>query len=248
MNLARTRLLGIILLGCLLSGCDSTPNIEVVQTDYRLVSQSGNSRLELVHSSGKRYRLSNKWLTVTGQTAGANRPGTEPLIGPAHFFHRVSSFRIHSGLVGLHLVSLRRIPAAGSDIIGQDRFLVLNTSLNKITPGRVNYSLSMQQTTAFNCLQTQNKLYVIADVDRDGYMDIGVQKELLGCQEQFDPVAGGNVLTRPVYVKTRPVWYRFNGNAWQHDRKYDGKAIPGHARSLPLIGMEKSLVQQQKSH
>jgi hypothetical protein len=152
----------------------------------------------------------------------------------------VTSFPIGNGKIGLQLSSYE-IQAEGSAqaAAGRDVFLIFDPKSSAVFRGGIERGITKERVRSQGCFEASMEHYFLADVDSDGFADIGVVKEELQCLTKSD--ADGDTIIGPFYKNHQVVWYVFKENAWKLEPNFSGK-FPEHYLELPLIGIDRSPV------
>lgn len=153
-----------------------------------------------------------------------------------HYSKEVSSFPIGNGRVGLHLSSYDLTREGTSHAAaGRDVFLLFDPRSLAVTNGGIQRGVTKWRVRSEGCLSGAAEHYLLADVDGDGLMDIGVIKDEIKCVDKYNQ-AEDKEWKEPHYTQYPAVWYVFRGNSWQLDPSCSGE-IPPIVTQLPLIGM-----------
>ena len=152
----------------------------------------------------------------------------------------VTSFPIGNGKIGLQLSSYE-IQAEGSAqaAAGRDVFLIFDPKSSAVFRGGIERGITKERVRSQGCFEASIERYFLADVDSDGFTDIGVVKEELQCLTKSD--ADGDTIIGPFYKNHQVVWYVFKKNVWKLEPNFSGK-FPEHYLELPLLGIDRSPV------
>jgi hypothetical protein len=160
----------------------------------------------------------------------------------------VTAFEMGRDLTGIHISSYD-IQEEGSlqAAEGRDVFLVIDRRANRLEPGLVDLGVTKWRARYMGCFEAGATAFLLADIDQDGVLDIGAEREEIECREvtrvdddgsEIDGVDG------PHYVRHPLRWHTFRDGRWRHDAKLDGRS-PGPELphwELPLIGIAKTPV------
>lgn len=147
----------------------------------------------------------------------------------------VTSFPIGNGRIGLHLSSYD-ITREGTShaAAGRDVFLVFDPKSLVLTKGGIRRGVTKWRVRSEGCLSAAAEHYLLADVNGDGLIDIGVVKDEIECVDQYNR-AEDKEWKEPRYRQYAAVWYVFRGSAWHLESIYSRK-LPASLVELPLIG------------
>ncbi len=154
----------------------------------------------------------------------------------------VTSFKINDNLTGLNLSSYD-ILAEGSaqSASGKDVFLILHSN-GTISSGEISLGLTKSRSRSEGAFYSATTHFVLADVDSNGSIDIGVIKEEIYYNRETvqDSIEGEWEQIEGPFFKQEPVeWYQFNQNRWN---KSNFAILPDNVDDLPLIGLHFSPV------
>lgn len=153
----------------------------------------------------------------------------------------VTSFPIGNGMKALHISSYkdqeRGSARAGA---GRDLFLIYDPESQTLAKGLVGMGVTKSRLRVEGCFSALSNRFLIADVNHDRQMDIGIKKEELSCVlKSYDDI---ETMAGPYYKQSPIKWYPYDGKSWSYDNQYDG-LIPFKFKELPLIGMERTTVE-----
>lgn len=124
--------------------------------------------------------------------------------------------------------------------IGRDVFLVLDEQ-NHLHAGLVDLGETKERYRAQGCFEALSSKFLLADINNDRALDIGVMQEKLHCRpvvrDEVDGVEG------PYYEVEPTRWYVFGDDKWSYDATLDGR-FPARRPywSVPLINMTMTTV------
>ena len=199
-------------------------DIGVIQ--FKLLSDSSRFSLQIIERD-KHWQLSipSSWLIPkendeTVYVSGFNYDET------------ITSFRIGGGLTGIQISSYD-IQKGGSAqaAAGRDVFLVYNRQENLLFPGIINLGITKDRVRSAGTFHATNNIFLLADINYDGFKDIGIMKEDL----QFSPL-------NQSYIMYPPEWYIFKNKRWIHEADSSGIFPLQGIIKLPLIELSKSPV------
>jgi hypothetical protein len=148
----------------------------------------------------------------------------------------ITSFAIGNGGIGLHLSSYDLTREGTSHAAaGRDVFLLFDPESLALTKGGIERGVTKWRVRSEGCLSAAAEHYLLADVDGDGLVDIGVIKDEIECVDRYNQ-AEDKEWKEPRYKQYPVVWYIFRSNSWELKSSYSGK-LPGSVTELPLIGM-----------
>jgi len=192
----------------------------------KLLSDSGRFRLQITEGDTlSQLSIPPDWLIPEeneekGYVSGYNYDDT------------LTAFRIGGRLTGIQLSSYD-IQKEGSAqaAAGRDVFLVYNGQENQLYPGIINLGITKDRLRSAGTFYATNNIFLLADINCDGFKDIGIMKEDL----QFSPL-------NQSYIRYPPEWYIFKNNRWIHEADSSGIFPLQKIIKLPLIGLSKSPV------
>jgi hypothetical protein len=155
-----------------------------------------------------------------------------------HYEKAVSSFPIGNGRTGLHFSSYEIQPEGSAQAAaGRDVFLVFDPKSSTVFRGGIESGITKHRVRSQGCFEASFERYYLADVDGDGFTDIGMVKEELQCLQSADV----DRIVGPFYERHPVVWRVFRENGWKPEPSFSGK-FPEHYLELPLIGIERNPV------
>lgn len=160
-------------------------------------------------------------------------------VGSFQYDREITSFPVGNGEIGLH-VSSYDVAREGTShaAAGRDVFLIFDPASLALTNGGISRGVTKWRVRSEGCLGAAAEHYLLADIDSDGLIDVGVIKDEIECVDRYDQ-AEDKEWKEPRYKQYPATWYVLRGNAWQLESSYAGK-IPSSAIELPLIGMAAS--------
>lgn len=156
----------------------------------------------------------------------------EKYVSDVHYADTLTAFRIGEDFTGIHLSSYD-IQQGGSAqaAAGRDVFLVFNRREGHLYPGIIDLGITKSRVRSAGVFYATNHLFLLADINDDGFKDIGMIKEEL----QFSP-------QNQTYNRYPSQWYLFKTNHWIHEPDSSGIMSEQTIIQLPLIGLGKSPV------
>jgi hypothetical protein len=144
----------------------------------------------------------------------------------------LTAFRIGRGLTGIQISSYD-IQKEGSAqaAAGRDVFIIYNAHENQLYPGIINLGITKDRVRSGGTFYATNNIFLLADINHDGFKDIGIIKEDL----KFSPL-------NQSYIRYPPKWYIFKNNCWINQADSSGIFPLQEIIKLPLIGLSKSPV------
>ena len=118
---------------------------------------------------------------------------------------------------------------------GRDIFLVYDPKKKEVYNKILDFSITKQRQRYIGCLSAKSSHFIVADVDRNGLIDIGRIKEELKCEEIVDPIRNIDGISGPFYIQDPVEWYVFDSNFWILDSL---KLDFGRYIDLPLIDIK----------
>ncbi len=164
----------------------------------KLLPDSSRFSLQIIeHDKQKQLSIPTIWLIPEedeekGYVSGLNYDET------------LTTFRIGGGLTGIQISSYE-IQKEGSAqaAAGRDVFLVYNGQENRLYPGIIDLGITKDRVRSAGTFYATNNIFLLADINYDGFKDIGIIKEDL----QFSPLSQS-------YNRYPPEWYLFKKNRW----------------------------------
>ena len=199
---------------------------EIANKQIRLISDDGNYRLQItVNDMNTHLSIPVHWLTP-------EEPEQNEYVSLFNYDSTVTVFDIGSGLSGIHISSYDiQQDGSAQAAAGRDIFLVYAAEENKVYPGLVDLDITKDRVRSAGTFYATNSYFLLADINFDGFKDIGVIKEAL----QFSPHDQS-------YFMYPVEWYVFNEHSWIHQADSSGKFPSREMIKLPLIGLGKSPV------
>jgi len=189
-------------------------------------AESGSFRLQISEDDSiKQLAIPSNWLI-------GDEEGEKGYVSSTNYDDTLTAFRIGSGLTGIQLSSYN-IQKEGSAqaAAGRDVFLVYDDAVKQIYPGIIDLGITKQRVRSAGTFYAANYLFLLADINHDGFKDIGIIKEDL----EFSP-------DDHIYNLHATEWYLFRNNQWIHEADNSGLLPARGLIKLPLIGLDKSPV------
>ncbi|HYU10555.1 MAG TPA: hypothetical protein VEK77_14355 [Gemmatimonadales bacterium] len=208
-------------------------------SDYRLVRDTNGFALQSsAGSRATRIRVPRAWLVPRAQ----ERAEEEAYVTSFAFDSVVSAFPIGNGLLGLHFSSYTLGGGSSMAAAGRDVFLILDPDEGKLTKGLVDLGVTQGRLRVMGCLTAHTSHFLIADVNRDGKLDIGRVVEEIDCEYERDERGEIEERRTDPYYRRSPVrWYVFSGRSWVLQPGFDG-TLPESYDDLQLIGRDLNSV------
>ena len=185
----------------------------------------------------RRLTIPGEWLIPPDEPEGLGAAVTS-----LSYDEAATSFGIGDGKLGVHLSSYD-IAGDGTTgaAAGRDVFLVVDSAFGEVGPGLIDLGITKSRVRHIGCFSAVSTRFLVADVNRDGWLDVGVQREELECRDvvrdDVDAVEG------PFHVRLPVRWYVFDRDRWIHEPKLDATAPTGPSWELPLIGIIKTPIE-----
>ena len=122
---------------------------------------------------------------------------------------------------------------------GRDVFLIIDTFDGRLFPALTGLGETKGRVRSAGCFFATHHTFYKADMNGDGYGDIGVQREQLRCMPSRSK--DGDKARVPAYELGRVRWHIYRARAWHHEPAYDS-ATPRGGYKFPLIDLKKSSV------
>jgi hypothetical protein len=149
---------------------------------------------------------------------------------------RITSFAIGNGNIGLHLSSFDLMTEGSAQAAaGRDVFLVYDPRSASVEKGLADLGVTKSRGRDAACFSAQSAHFLLADVNRDGFNDIGLVKEVIECRDVRSDL-NEHKPSKPLYSQQPVRWYVFRSGRWRPDPALRGK-LPKEITALPLIGM-----------
>ena len=115
---------------------------------------------------------------------------------------KVNSFDIGNGLIGIQISSFSSMTEGSAQAAaGRDIFLVYDPQKNVVNDKILEFGITKQRQRYMGCLSAKTSHFILADMDRNGLIDIGRIKEELKCEEISDPIRDMDVMTGPFFIQ-----------------------------------------------
>jgi hypothetical protein len=205
---------------------EKTNSHDMRSKQLRFTADSGNFRLQIIEDDSQRQlAIPPAWLIP-------DEDQEEDYVSSTNYDDTLTVFRIGSGLTGIQLSSYD-IQKEGSAqaAAGRDVFLVYDYMANQVFPGLINLGITKERVRSGGTFYASNHLFLLADINHDGFKDIGIIKEDL----EFSSAVH-------IYNRHPTAWYLFDKNRWIHEADSSGLLPAWGIRKLPLIGLGKSPV------
>ena len=178
-------------------------------------------------------------------------------VDPFNYDGHVTSFPIGDGEIGLRISSFDAMTEGSmAAAAGRDVFLIYDPKLGKLRAGGFDLGITKERYRVDGCFRAQMAHLLIADVNQDGLVDIGVVKEEIWCPEIGEdeddvsetqvaehkklPSELTNIVETHLYQQHIAVWYVYTSEGWKLDPEHTG--LPETFSELPLVGIVLSPV------
>lgn len=152
------------------------------------------------------------------------------------FSEKVNSFKIGNGLIGIQASSFSAMIQGSAQVAaGRDIFLIYNPEKNQVYDNILDFGITKQRSRYMGCLSAKTSHFILADVDKNGWIDIGRIKEELKCEEINNKVQDAEEISGPFFIQDSVEWYVFGKNFWVYDSLYIGY---DRYIDLPLIDIK----------
>ncbi|MCP4134637.1 MAG: hypothetical protein GY754_26925 [bacterium] len=207
--------------------------------EFKLILNNKKYSLSiLTNSKSKILNIPQKWLLWENK----KDPIYENIfVSPTAFSEKITSFEIGENLIGLQLSSYNiQEDGSAQSAAGKDVFLIYNTVSKKIYNGNLNLGITKARYRSDGCFSAINHQFIIADMNNDKHMDIGVIKEELLCRE-FNDGDDNMIIDGPFYQQYPIHWYLYKNNRWVYAKTFDARfPIKRKYWELPILGIVKS--------
>ncbi len=199
-----------------------------VSTDrFRLLVKDDAFTLDVTDPERKnRVRIPRDWLIPPAEEEAE----ADSYVSSFHYSPQVTAFPIGNGDVGLHISSFEAMESGSAQAAaGRDVFLIYAPQSQSVRPAGLSLGVTKERVRMMGCFQAKATHFLIADVNRDGLVDLGTVEEELKCQESEGVMSG------PVYEQHAVRWFVFGSGNWSFDQRFTGR-MPDAYADLPLIG------------
>jgi hypothetical protein len=203
---------------------------------FRLHKANGRFYL-LTGQDGKEawIRVPTAWLVP----ADAAQAEEQEYVSSFNYDPRITSFAIGNGLVGLHLSSFEAMTDGSAQAAaGRDVFLIFDPRSLRLQKGLTTLGITKSRVREESCFRATAAHFVLADIDQDGLVDLGMVSEAIRCIEvssEGEPLRP----SLPHFVQQPIQWFVRQQNRWETAPSFRGQ-LPKDATALPLIGIELS--------
>lgn len=189
--------------------------------------------------SARFYIIPKSWLIFPDE----EREDREYYVSSFNYDETIHSFNICESLIGLHISSYN-IQKEGSAqaALGRDIFLVYDKSKGKFHPGLTHLGITKERIRTQGNLLAKHINFVISDINRDGFRDIGVICEELNCRNVPPSLRQEEIRENVGYQRYPIQWHIFNKNQWDYQAQLNGENHITNFINLPLINLVKSAV------
>ena len=230
--------------------------IAVSTQEFTLQRNGYNFSLQRLPLAAKYPPISipREWLVPPGNPE--EEEGSSP-VDPFNYDRHVTSFPIGDGEIGLRISSFDAMTEGSmAAAAGKDVFLIYDPKLGKLRAGGFDLGITKERYRVDGCFRAQAAHLLIADVNQDGLVDIGVVKEEIWCPEigeDEDDVSEAqaaehkklpseltNIVEIHLYQQHVAAWYVYTPQGWKLDPEQTG--LPETFFELPLVGIVLSPV------
>lgn len=196
----------------------------------------------LITPDSNKIKIPKKWLFPLS----ALEQEEEMYVSSVNYQKTVTSFKINKKYIGLHLSSWDYMaPGSGSAMAasGRDIFLIYDPSTHIIMPGITDLGVTKDRVRSMGCFFASFSSFYLGDINGDSQTDIGIIKEKIWCQEEYDEDRQLDLMTGPYYKKYKIVWLIFTDDKFERDSLYTGMQPENGIMKLPVPGLIKSPVE-----
>ena len=205
----------------------------IISTDrFRLIIEGKRFFLQPV-SSEKAHRIAipRAWL-ISPREENEEEGRT---VSSIRFDEHVASFPIGNGELGILLSSYDMMTEGSMQAAaGRDVFLIYEPAPQRLRPGHVDLGITKERIFGEGCWYARMVHFIVADVNQDGFADIGTIKEEIRCPEGQEMWEGDSYEQHPLH------WYVFSKDGWKREEEDSG--WPDSYIEIPLIGIDTSPV------
>lgn len=215
---------GIIFLLSAISGT----NVSISVDTSRFILKANKQNFTLTDNLYKHTITFNKSLIVNSEEEDEDEVS---YISSFNFSEKVNSFDIGNGLIGLHLVSFEAMKSGSAQAAaGRDLFLIYNPHNNSISESILDFGITKHRSRYMGCLFASTSHFILADINKDGLIDIGQIKEEMKCEQDEN-----DMLSEVCFSQKDTDWYVLSDSNWT---KSDLKNNLENYIDLPLIGIQ----------
>ncbi len=160
---------------------------------------------------------------------------------PFKYNKDVTSFPLDSGEIGLHISSFAISGGSMQQALGRDVFLIYNPATGRVQNALADLDITQLRYRGLGCFNACATHFLLADINGDGRVDLGIIVEKIGCREFYDSERDVDTAIGPFFEQSPVTWLVRAGDGFQPDHAYDGR-LPARYFELPLIGMGMSTV------
>jgi hypothetical protein len=201
-------------------------SVDIGTGQLKLLSDSSGFSLQITEGDTLRQ------LSITASWLIPEEDEEKGYVSGFNYDEVLTAFKLGRGLTGIQLSSYEILKGGSAQAAaGRDVFLVYDGQENQLYPGIINLGITKDRVRSAGTFYATNNIFLLADINDDGFKDIGIIKEDL----EFSP-------PNQTYNRYPPEWYLFNKNCWIHEADSSGIFPPQEIIKLPLIGLSKSPV------
>ncbi len=168
-------------------------------------------------------------------------------VSSVEYDRTVHGFVVSEDTIGLHVSSYAIQPSGSAQAAaGRDVFLIYKPASASLYLGLGSLGVTKWRLREDNCFAAGYTRFVVADIDGDARIDIGVQRDEVKCPREI--VEDMEVTGEPVEIHHRVQWHVFEGQGWRHDPAHDGVLASKGYRELPAIHLVESPLTFVKRH
>jgi hypothetical protein len=176
--------------------------------------------------------------------ADEEQEAEEMYVKAFNYEERTTAFDIGDGRLGVHTSSYEIMREGSAGYAGgRDKFLIYDPRAGRVSAGGVAAGVTTERIRYADCFwAASHTRFVIADVNGDGLIDLGLQVEGLPCPASSDDAPASRSLDADVRYRKQPMrWFVLDGDRWVHRAALDGRRAADQ-HELPLIGRVMSSV------
>jgi len=207
---------------------NTAPEPILISTDQFQLSIEGKRFFLQSTAAGETQRIAipRDWLIAPQE----EKDEEEAPVSSFRFDHRVTSFPIGTGEIGIRLSSYDMMTEGSMQAAaGRDVFLIYDPAARKLRPGNLDLGITKERFFDEGCWYARMVHLIVSDVNDDGHADIGTIKEEIRCPEGQEMWEGDSYEQHPLH------WYLYTADGWK--REEDDSGWPDHYAELPLIGI-----------
>lgn len=131
-------------------------------------------------SRGKKKQISvpREWLVPPSD----EKEDESRYVSSFNYDRRITAFALGNGKMGLHLSSFELLRGGSAQAAaGRDVFLVFDPDASAVQRGLMTLGITKGRVREDGCFSARTAHFLLADINKDGILDLGVVTELIEC-------------------------------------------------------------------